>query len=71
MKNKKSLYLSQKKLLKEAGCDDYKISIKLMFSKAFGLPLAQSYKYETHQGSNENASIFLEPSIALLSNVTF
>ncbi len=59
MKNKKSLYLSQKKLLKEAGCDDYKISIKLMFSKAFGLPLAQSYKYETHQGSNENASIFL------------
>ena len=58
MKNNKSLFLSKKKLLKEAGCDDYKESVKLLFSKAFGLSLAQSYKYQTHEGSNENSSLF-------------
>ena len=58
MKNKNNLFLSNKKLLKEAGCDDYKESVKLLFSRAFGLPLAQSYKYQTHKGSNENSSLF-------------
>ena len=58
MKNNKSLYLSKKKLLKEAGCDDYKESVKYLFSKAFGLSLAQSYKYQTYEGSNENCSLF-------------
>ena len=58
MKNKKSLFLYKKKLLKEAGCDDYKESAKRIFSKAFGISLAQSYKYQTYEGSNENACLF-------------
>ncbi len=60
MKNKQSLFLSKKELLKEAGCDDYEESAKRLFSKAFGIPLAQSYKYQTHEGSSENASLFSE-----------
>ena len=60
MKNKQSLFLSKKELLKEAGCDDYKESAKRLFSKAFGMSLAQSYKYQTYKGSNENASLFSE-----------
>ena len=60
MKNKQSLFLSKKKLLKEAGCDDYKESAKRLFSKAFGVSLAQSYKYQTYEGLNENAALFSE-----------
>ena len=60
MKNKQSLFLSKKELLKEAGCDDYKESAKQLFSKAFGMPLAQSYEYQSHEGSNENSSLFSE-----------
>ena len=58
MKNKKSLFITKKNLLKDSGCEDYRESVKLMFSKAFGLSLAQSYKYQTHSGSNENAALF-------------
>ena len=60
MKNKQSLFLSKKKLLKEAGCDDFNESAKRLFSKAFGMPLAQSYKYQTYEGLNENAALFSE-----------
>ncbi len=60
MKIKKSLFLSKKELLKEAGCDDYKESARRLFSKAFEISLAQSYEYQTHEGSNENASLFSE-----------
>ncbi len=60
MKNKQSLFLSKKELLKEAGCDDYNESAKRLFSKAFGISSAQSYKYQTYEGSNENASLFSE-----------
>ena len=60
MKNKQSLFYQKKKLLKEAGCDDYKESAKRLFSKAFKISLAQSYKYQTYEGSNENASLFSE-----------
>ncbi len=60
MKNKQSLFLSKKELLKEAGCDDYNQSAKRLFSKAFGMSLAQSYKYQTYEGSNENAALFSE-----------
>ena len=60
MKNRKSLFLSKKELLKKAGCDDYKESSKRLFSKAFGISLTQSYKYQTHEGSNENAFLFSE-----------
>ena len=60
MKNKQSLFLSKKKLLKEAGCDDYEESAKRLFSKAFGISLAQSYRDQIHEWSNEKASLFLE-----------
>jgi len=60
MKNKQSLFYQKKKLLKEAGCDDYQESAKRLFSKAFGMSLAQSYNYQIHEGSNEQASLFSE-----------
>ena len=60
MKNKRDLFLSQKKILKEAGCDDYNESIRLLFSKAFELPLNNSYQFQDHVGSNENAILFLD-----------
>ena len=60
MKNKQSLFLSKKELLREAGCDDYNESARRLFSKAFEISLAQSYEYQTYEGSNENASLFSE-----------
>ena len=60
MKSKQSLFLSQKKILREAGCDDYNESIKLLFSTAFKMPLAQSYKYHTHVGSNKSSILFMD-----------
>ena len=60
MKNKQSLFYQKKKLLKEAGCDDYKESAKRLFLKAFGMSLAQSYNYQIHKGSKEKASLFSE-----------
>ena len=60
MKSKQSLFLAQKKILKEAGCEDYNQSTKLLFSKAFKIPLSQSYKYPTYVGSNENSSLFMD-----------
>ncbi len=60
MKNRQSLFLSKRELLKEVGCDDYKESAKRLFSKAFGMSLAQSYRYQTHEGTNKNASLFSE-----------
>ncbi len=60
MNNKQSLFLNQKKLLKESGCEDYESSIKFLFSKAFRIPLNQSYKYQTHEGSKEYVALFLE-----------
>ena len=60
MKSKQSLFLSQKKILKEAGCEDYNESIKLLFSTAFKIPLAQSYKYHTHVGSNKSSILFVD-----------
>ncbi len=60
MKNNQSLFISKKRLLKEVGCTDHKESAKRLFSKAFGIPLAQSFKYQTHVGSNKHASLFSE-----------
>ncbi len=60
MKNKQSLFLAQKKILREAGCDDYNESAKLLFSTAFRIPLDQSYKYHTYVGSNEKSSLFMD-----------
>ncbi|MFL2801015.1 MAG: peptide chain release factor N(5)-glutamine methyltransferase [Paracoccaceae bacterium] len=56
--NKHSLFLAQKKKLREAGCEDYRESIKVLFSKAFGVSLDQSYKYPEHKDLDKNASLF-------------
>ena len=56
--SKKSLFLSQKKKLREAGCEDYRQSIKVLFSKVFGVALDRSYKDPEHKGLDENASLF-------------
>ena len=60
MKNKQTLFLSKRKLLKEAGCIDYKESAKRLFLKAFGISLTQSYKSQIDEKSNEKASLFSE-----------
>ena len=60
MKNKRSLFYQKKKLLKEAGCDDYKESAKRLFSKAFGMSPAESFNYQIDDESNEEASLFSE-----------
>ena len=56
--NKQSLFLAQKQKLREAGCEDYRESIKALFSKAFGISLDQSFKYEKQKDLDENASLF-------------
>ena len=56
--NKLSLFLAQKRKLREAGCEDYRESIKVLFSKAFGISVDQSYKYPTHNDLDKNASLF-------------
>ena len=60
MKSKQSLFLAQKKILKDAGCEDYNKSTKLLFSTAFKIPLAQSYEYHTYVGSNKNSCLFMD-----------
>ena len=56
--NKQSLFLAQKKKLREAGCEDYRQSVKVFFSKAFGVSLDQSYKYPKYKDLDEKASLF-------------
>ena len=56
--NKQSLFLAQKQKLREAGCEDYRESIKALFSKAFGISLDQSFKYARQKDLDENASLF-------------
>lgn len=58
IKNKQSLFLAQKKKLREAGCEDFKESTRLLFSKAYGIPLKQSYNYQTHRDTDKKANLF-------------
>ena len=58
MRSKQNLFLEQKKKLREAGCDDYKESIKVLFSKAYNMPIEQAYKYQNHEDLDENATLF-------------
>ena len=44
--------------MREAGCEDYKESIKFLFSKAYNLPLDQVYKYQSHEDLVEKATLF-------------
>ena len=60
MKNKQNLILHQKKILKEAGCKDYNESIRILFSKAFNVPLNSSYEFSDYVGLNENSRLFLD-----------
>ena len=59
IKNKQSLFLAQKKKLREAGCEDFKESTKLLFLEAYGIPLNQSSNYQTNKDIDRNANIFL------------
>ena len=56
--SKQNFFLAQKKILREAGCEDYKESIKVLFSKAYNVPLDQSYKYQNHEDLGETATLF-------------
>ena len=56
--NKQSLFLAQKQKLREAGCEDYRESIKALFSNAFGISSDKSFKYARHKDLDENASLF-------------
>ncbi|MDC3076392.1 peptide chain release factor N(5)-glutamine methyltransferase, partial [Paracoccaceae bacterium] len=58
MRSKQNLFLAQKKKLQEAGCADYKESIKFLFSKAYNMPLEQAYKYQNYEDLGENATLF-------------
>ena len=57
MKSKQNLFLEKKKL-REAGCEDYKESIKLLFAKAYNIPSEQSYKYHYQKDLGENTALF-------------
>ena len=48
----------KKKKLREAGCEDYRESVKVLFSKVFGISLVQSYNDPDHNRLDENASLF-------------
>ena len=78
--NKQSLFLSQKKKLRETGCEDYRESIKVLFSKAFSVPLDFGYQYQNYNGSDKQASLFLsmvdrrvagEPTSHIVSSRSF
>ena len=78
--NKESLFLSQKKKLREAGCEDYRKSIKILFSKAFSVPLDFGYQYQNYNSSDKKAALFLsmvdrrvagEPTSHIVSSRSF
>ena len=58
-RSKQNLFLSQKKKLREAGCEDYRESIKFMFAKAYNMPLDQLYNYQNHEDLDKNTTLFL------------
>ena len=59
MKSKQNLFLSQKRKLREAGCEDFKESIKFMFAKAYNVPLDQVYESKNHEDLDKNDTLFL------------
>ena len=58
MRSKLNHFLAQKKKLREAGCEDYRESIKIMFENAYNMPLDHVYKDQNHEDLDENASLF-------------
>ena len=59
MRSKQNLFLAQKRRLREAGCEDFKESIKFMFAKAYELPLDHIYESQNHEGLDKNDTFFL------------
>ena len=59
MRSKQNLFLAQKKKLQEVGCEDYKESTKILFSRAFNVPSGQDYKYQNHKDLAKNSNLFL------------
>lgn len=57
--NKSSIFLSQKKLLKEAGCDDYEKSTGILFSEATGIPIEKVFEYTHHDITKDQANLFV------------
>ena len=56
--NKQSLFLDQKEKLRKVGCEDYRESIRALFSKVFGFSADQSYTYTNHKHLDKKASLF-------------
>ncbi len=59
MRSKQNLFIEQKKKLREAGCEDYKESIKFMFAKAYNVPLDHIYKSQKDEDLDKNDALFL------------
>jgi len=59
MRSKQNLFLSQKRKLQEAGCEDFKESIKFMFAKAYNVPLDHVYEPQNHEDLDKNDTLFL------------
>ena len=59
MKSKQNLFLSQKRKLREAGCEDFKESIKFMYTKAYNMPFDHVYESQNHEDLDENDILFL------------
>ena len=59
MISKQNLFLEQKKKLREAGCEDYRESIKFICAKAYNMPIDYVYKYQNHEDLDENDTLFL------------
>ena len=58
MRSKLNYFLAQKKKLREAGCEDYRESIKFMFENAYNMPLDHIYIDQNQEDLDENASLF-------------
>jgi len=59
MRSKQNLFLSQKRKLQEAGCEDFNESIKFMFAKAYNVPLYHLYEPQNHEYLDKNDTLFL------------
>ena len=59
MRSKQNLFLAQKKKLREAGCEDFNESIKLMYAKAYNVPLVHVYKSQNNEDLDEKDRLFL------------
>ena len=59
MRSIQNLFLEQKKKLREAGCEDYRESIKIMFAKAYNIPPNHVLKYQNYEDLDEKTTLLL------------